>query len=217
MIDWGVFVRYGPVLIDGLKATLYFCSAALVIGLPLGVGLAVLRLVRHPLPRLLVQAYVEVIRSTPFLVQAFVVYYVLPEFGVRLTAGGAGVLALSAYAAAYVAEIVRGGIEAVPAGQVEAARSLGMPAALTLRRIVIPQIWGVAIPALTNHYITLIKESSLLSVITVAELTFAGQLILGRTFRPVEPYLAITVLYWLINAMLAEVSARLERRLTAYR
>src|SRR5690606_26771939 len=103
---WGVLVRYSPVLIDGVKGTLYFCSAALVIGLPLGVALAVLRLTRHPLPRLLVQAYVEVIRSTPFLVQAFIVYYVLPEFGLRLMASSAGVLALSAYAAAYVAESV---------------------------------------------------------------------------------------------------------------
>lgn len=215
--DWNVIVKYWPVLVRGFWTTVYLCTVSLLLALAIGVVLGLMRVSRRAWVRLPAQVYIEVIRGTPFLVQAFVVYYVLPTYGLRFSALGSGLATLTAYASAYVGEIVRGGIQAVPRGQVEAARSLGMSYLTAMRRIVIPQIWGFSLPPLTGQYITLIKESSLLSIITVPELTFAGQEIMGRTFSPVEGYVAISVLYWLFNSLLAELSGRLERRLTAYR
>lgn len=215
--DWSVLGKFWPVFLKGFWTTVYLCSASLLLALGLGLAVGLMRVSRKAVVRWPARAYIEVVRGTPFLVQAFVAYYVLPSYGLRFSALGTGLVTLTAYAVAYVAEIVRGGIQAVPKGQMEAARSLGMPYLTAMRRIVLPQIWGVSLPPLTGQYITLIKESSLLSIITVPELTFAGQEIMGKTFSPVEGYVAISVLYWVFNSVLAEVSARLERRLTAYR
>jgi polar amino acid transport system permease protein len=215
--DWNVLIKYWPLLAKGFWMTLYLCTASLALGLVIGLVGGLMRAAKNPWLRIPAQVYIEIIRDTPFLVQVFIVYFVLPFYGLRFSSTGSGLFALTVYAGAYVAEIIRGGIQAVPRGQVEAARSLGMSHMEAMRRIVLPQIWGFTLPPLTNQYISLIKESSLLSIITVPELTFAGQSIMGRTFSPIEAYFAITMLYWLINSVLAGVSFRLERHLTAYR
>lgn len=215
--SWKVLVEHWPVFWKGFWSTVAICALSLCIGLVTGTVLGVLRVSSRRWIRRPALWFVEVIRGTPFLIQVYLVYYVLPSFGIRLTAFQTGLLTLSIYATAYIAEIVRGGIQSVPYGQVEAARSLGMPYVMTMRRIVIPQIWSVVLPPLTGQFIGLIKESSLLSIITVPELTFAAQEVMGYVFRPVEAYAAITVLYWVVNESLARVAAVSERVLSARR
>jgi polar amino acid transport system permease protein len=211
--DLGLVVRSLPHLLAGAWTTLVvsFLGLALAAGLAVPLGLARL----SPLAALRLPAflYIDAIRGTPLLVQIFGIYYVLPAFGVELTAFQAAVLALAVNSAAYQAEIWRGGVEALHKGQVESARSLGMSHAQCLRRIVAPQVARNVIPALTNEASSLVKGSSLVSVLAVIELTRVGQQIVGTEFRPVEIYITVGLIYLAIHLVLAGVSARLEQRL----
>jgi polar amino acid transport system permease protein len=128
----------------------------------------------------------------------------------------AGVGCLSVYAGAYFSEIIRGAILSVPKGQSEAAQALGLPGGLILRRIIFPQMLGYLIPPMTNMGMTLIKESSVLSVITLAELTYIGQFVIGKAFAPVEMFTVIALLYWVITALFAAGMQTLEKRFTRF-
>lgn len=161
-------------------------------------------------------AFIEIIRNTPFLIQVFMVFYVLPFYGIRMEPLTAGIGCLSAYAAAYFAEIIRGAIQSVPVGQSEAARALGLPGLLIMRRIIFPQMLGYLIPPLTNMGMTLIKESSVLSVITVAELTYMGQFVIGKAFAPVEMFSVIALIYWLITALFGAGMQIMEKRVNRF-
>lgn len=216
-LDVQLIIDVWPMLVKGFAWTVIISLSAIVLGLVLGVLAALGTLSPYRPLRWIAQTYVEVIRGTPFMIQVFLIYYVLPSTGVDLPALGTGILALGLYSAAYVAEIFRGGIEAVPRGQVDSARALGMPYFTALRRVVIPQMMGLILPPLTNHFITLVKDSSILSVITVTEVTFVGQMIIGITFSPIEIYIITALLYWGFSSMLAAFSQRMERNLTAYR
>src|SRR5699024_8722528 len=132
--------------------------------------------------------YIEFIRGTPFLIQAFLLFYVAPEFGINLSANNVGILVLAIYGSAYYAEIYRSGILFIDKGQREAARALGIKETSILLRIIIPQMFGLILAPMTNMSITLLKESAILSVITVPGLTFTGQYIIGSTFNYVEVY-----------------------------
>ena len=131
---------------------------------------------------------------------------------VALDASVAGIIILSLYATANFAEAIRGAILAVPKGQTEAARAVGMPYLMMMRRIVFPQMLGFLIPALTNQVIGVIKESAALSVITVPEITEAAQVVVGQSFSPIETYFMVALLYWALTAIVAAGMARLERR-----
>jgi polar amino acid transport system permease protein len=155
---------------------------------------------------------VELLRNTPFLVQVFLLYYALPAIGLSLGATTAGLLALTAYAAAYFSEAIRGAILSVPRAQMESARALGLPYLRTMRWIIAPQMMGYLLPALTNQIIGVIKDSAVLSVITVPEMAMAAQQVLGETFSPVESYTMVALIYWAMTTVVATVMARLERR-----
>ena len=163
------------------------------------------------------QWFVELIRNTPFLVQAFLVFFALPKLGVRFNATTAGILVLSLYAAAYFSESIRGAILSVPKGQMEAARAVGMPYFRAMRRIVFPQMLGYLLPSLTNQVIGVIKESAALSVISVPEAAMAAQVVLGVSFDPVDTYIMVALLYWLVTATIAAVMLRVERRVLTRR
>ncbi len=201
MFDFSA-VEFGfPFFLRGLIATAMFCIIATVVGLLLGTVVALGRLSRRRVLRGLSIAFVEPFRNTPFLVQAFLIYFGLAQLGLILSATLAGVVILSLFSAAMFSEGIRGGILSVPKGQLEAARAVGIPYLTAMRRIVFPQTISYMTPVITNLAIGLIKESAALSVISVHELTMAGQIVVGETFRPVEAYLSIALLYWLLTAV----------------
>ncbi|ANE42631.1 amino acid ABC transporter permease [Deinococcus puniceus] len=203
-----------PVLVQGAGITLGFALAAMVLGLPLGFAVALARLSRFAALRWITSIYVSFIRGTPLLVQIFVIYYGLPSFGITLNPVVGGVLALTLNAGAYLSETIRGAIQSVPRGQREAATSLGLNGAQTMRLIVLPQAMRVAAPSLGNSLIGLVKDTSLVSVITVVELLRSAQLVIARTFEPFGPYLMAALLYWLMSLLLEGVQRGVERRLS---
>jgi His/Glu/Gln/Arg/opine family amino acid ABC transporter permease subunit len=209
-------ILYGvPIFAEGLKNTVLFCTVAISSGLPLATALALCRLSRRSILHWPATSVVEALRNTPFLVQVFLLYFALPALGLRLGATTAGLVALTAYAGAYFAEAIRGAILSVPSGQLESARALGMPYFRALRRIVAPQMMGYLLPALTNQVIGVIKDSAVLSVITVPDMAMAAQQVLGETFAPVESYVMVAALYWALTAIVSALMMQLERRYAA--
>ncbi len=156
---------------------------------------------------------IEAIRDLPFMVILFVMFYLPPAFGLRLPAFAVGVFTLSVYSAAYFAEIIRGAILSVPRGQMDSARATGMSRYQALRYVVFPQMMGYFIPPATNQAIMIIKDSSILSTITVSELTMSGRIVMTYTVAPIEIFVVITALYWLICAAVSHTGKRLEARL----
>lgn len=214
--DWGLVGKAVPLLAAGLLTTVRICSLAMVIGLVLGGLLGLAAMSRFAPVRWLVIAYVDFIRGTPLLIQIFLVYFALPVIGITLPEFWAGVIALSLNAAGFIAEIVRAGIGAVEKGQTEAARSIGMRHHQVLFHVLLPQSLRAVVPPATNELISLVKGSALLSVISVYELTRAGQAIIAVHFAPFEIFLLIALFYYLTISALAWLSRWLERRLPVW-
>lgn len=208
--DFTVITIYWPRFLEGAANTLWLSSLSAFLGTILGVGVAALRLARIPLVQYLVRGYIELIRGTPIVVQIFIIYYALPEYGVKLNAISAGVLSLTLYMSAYAAEIVRAGILSIPRGQVEAASAVGMSLTQVFRRITLPLMVPLVLPPFTNEFVNLIKWSSVLSVITVSELTYVGNDITHLTFSPIEALIVVALLYWLIIDVFVHLSHVLE-------
>ena len=202
-----------PVLLTGARITVLYAVGAMLIGLPLAFLVALGRSAPIPPLRWLLDLYVSFIRGTPLLVQIFVLYYGLPGLGVTLDPVTSGILALSLNVAAYMSVTIRASLDAVGRGQREAARSLGLNGVQTMRYVILPQALRIGLPSLMNSLIGLIKDPSLVSVITVTELLRSAQLVIARTFEPFGPYLAAAVIYWLISSALGLVQSRMERRL----
>lgn len=211
--DLGILIDNWAYFALGLAKTILICGISLPLGFALGSVIALIRLRAGPILNAVALAYIELIRNIPFLVQVFLLFFALPFAGIRLSPMTAGIIALSSYAAAYFSEIVRGGILSIPPGQGEAARALGLTYGQTFRKVLFPQVIGYVLPAATNLTITLIKESAALSIITVGELTYMSQDVIGRTFAPVEVFTLIALVYWGLNALLAQVAAWLEKAL----
>ena len=214
--DWGLVGKAVPLLAAGLLTTVRICSLAMLIGLVLGGLLGLAAMSRFAPVRWLVIAYVDFIRGTPLLIQIFLVYFALPVIGITLPEFWAGVIALSLNAAGFIAEIVRAGIGAVEKGQTEAARSIGMRHHQVLFHVLLPQSLRAVVPPATNELISLVKGSALLSVISVYELTRAGQAIIAVHFAPFEIFLLIALYYYLTISALAWLSRWLERRLPVW-
>lgn len=215
-LDWDLIARVWVDFVRAAGMTLAVSLAATAIGLAVGLAAAVARLSPWWPLRGLARGYVEVVRGTPLLVQLFFVYAALPLWGVRLPAIAAGVLSLALYTGAFAAEIFRAGILAVHRGHVEAARSLGMSYGQTLRRITGPIMGALVLPPLTSEFTGVIKWSSLLSLITVPELTYAAQRVIGESYSVVEPLLLSGLCYWALNDLMVAFGRRMERRLTRY-
>jgi len=205
--------RYRRIYGSGLLATLGATGVAYAFGLGVGIFVALARLSRLLPVRHLGDLYVEVIRGTPFLVQLLIAYFcIAPLLGID-SKFWTGAIALGAFAGAYIGEVFRAGIESIDRGQFEAARSLGLSRARTLRHIVLPQAVKRMIPPLTGELIALTKESSLLYVISFLELSFAAQQVSSRTIKGFEAYLVAAGLYLCITVPLSVLARRLERRL----
>jgi His/Glu/Gln/Arg/opine family amino acid ABC transporter permease subunit len=206
--------EYPALLWAGLRLTLGVSLCALLVSVAFGTLLGVARTFRLPVLGALGNAYVEVVRGIPLIVLLSVVYYGLPALGVTLAGFPSAVLALGLYSAAYTSEIVRGGLSSVPAGQLEAARSLGLSRVQALRFVVLPQAWRVALPALGNELVSLILGSSLASAVTLQELFAAGKYITNATYRQFEVYAVLALVYFLLTFTLTRLVRLLERRLS---
>jgi polar amino acid transport system permease protein len=203
--------RPGPLLI-GLWITLKISAVSLVFALLLGLVAGLGRVSSNPAAFNLATTYIEIIRGTPLLVQLFIFYFFIGTV-LHLSAFTAGVASLSVFTGAYVAEIIRAGIEAVPKGQMEAARSLGMSYAQAMRFVVLPQAFKKILPPLAGQFINLIKDSSLVSVIAITDLSKAGREVVSSTFSPFEVWFTVAAMYLVLTASLSYVVRRMEKRL----
>lgn len=202
---WSFFVR-------GVWMTAVMAVSSLVLGLPLGLCLALARVQSNRLVSAPAAIYVEVMRGTPLLVQILFVYFVLPSVGVNLPAYTSGILALTLNAAAYISEVIRAGILSIDAGQMEGARALGMNHWQAMRRIILPQTFRRVVPPLTNEGIALLKDSSLVSVIGLTELARTGQELASRYAAPLTIWPLVALLYLALTFPLTRVAEYLERR-----
>ncbi|HBO5556535.1 TPA: amino acid ABC transporter permease [Pseudomonas aeruginosa] len=204
-----------PFLLQGAMYTVLFAAVSMVLGLILGFSVAVVRVTKVPVVSQIAAVYVSAFRGTPLLVQIFVLYYGLPSVGIEFTPVTAGILALTLNVAAYLSESMRGAILGIDKGQWEAGLSVGLTWGQTLWNIITPQALRLAVPSLSNSLISLIKDTSLISVITVTELMLATKEVIAETFQPLPLYLAAARIYWLLSALFERVQKALENRLTA--
>ncbi len=216
-VNWRVLWAAGGQLAGGVQITLLVTAVAVSFGSVLGLGIALARLSRTRLLRIPSVVYVECFRNTPMLVQILLLYFgVFPMIGLgKLPAIYAGITALGLNSGAYLGEIFRGGIQSIDRGQSEAALSLGMKRRQVMMYVVLPQALANALPALGNEFITLIKDSSLLSTIAVAELTYNAGLVAARTYEHFTMYIGIAIIYFAMCFTTARLLGWMERRLRA--
>lgn len=207
-----LIAQSAPLLMKGLIYTVALSLFGMGMGLVLGFGLALMRLSPVAPLRWAGAAYVSAIRGTPLLVQLFLIYYGLPQFGLELSPLVAAGIGFALNMAAYACEILRSAIAAIDRGQWEAAAVLGLGRGQTLRLIILPQAARTAIAPLSNSFISLVKDTSLAATIQVPELFRQAQLITARTFEIFTMYLAAAALYWIVCGLLALGQGRLERR-----
>ncbi len=203
MIDFELIYQSMPALLTGALLSCQIAAMAASIGLLLGVPLAFCETSTSRLLRAFVWMYVSLFRGTPMLVQILFVYYVLPQFGVMIPPYWAATLAIGLNSSAYISQIVRGGISAVGYGQIEAAYTLGMSPFATKRYIVFPQAFRLALPALGNELVTLVKDSSLASIIGVMELSKEGSIIRSRTYDAFSVLLAVSCIYLVMTSLVS--------------
>lgn len=212
MEAFDLVVRSLPFLAMGAVLTMKFAVASMVLGMILGLAVAIMRIGNNLALSALAQGYVSLMRGTPLLVQMFVIYYGLPDIGISLDPTSAGILTLTLNAGAYLSESMRGAILGIGRGQWAASHSLGLTHIQTLSYVVCPQALRLAVPSLGNTLISLIKDTSLVSVITVTELLRSTQEIIASTFRPLPLYLAAAVIYWVLSTLLSRLQVRIEKR-----
>lgn len=210
MIDFPFIESTFAYLLTGLTLTLEISLIGFAIGFLLSALMTPIRMFSGKILGSIVTSYVEAFRGTPLLVQIFFVYFGLPYIGIKFDPVTAGILTLGLNSAAYQAEILRGSINAIPIEQYYSAQSLGMKSFHMYRYVILPQAVRYAIPALMNELVTLIKESSLVSVIGVAELTRKGEYVVATTFRAFEVYLMVALVYFIICYGLVKVSKIIE-------
>lgn len=202
---------YFPQLLSGVAVTAEICIIAIAAGMVLGFGVALLgRITCKPLRRLVV-AYVEILRGTPLLIQLFILYYGGPDIGLTLDAVPAGIIGLMLYTSAQFSEIVRATFAAVPAGQMEAARILGLSRLQAFWHVQIRQVLILVIPPGANQAISILKDSSMLSIITVPEITFQTMRMVNETFSVTIPYLFLALAYWALVIALSAAARRMEK------
>ncbi|CBJ36268.1 putative amino-acid ABC transporter [Ralstonia solanacearum CMR15] len=204
-----------PILLQGAVVTVEVTVLSFLLSSVIGLALALMRLSPVKAVSAAGATVVNIIRGLPIIVQLFYIYFVLPDVGIQLTAFQAGVIGLGIAYSAYQAENFRAGIEAVDPGQREAAQAMGMRGALIMRRVILPQAFRIALPPYGNTLVMMLKDSSLVSTITVAEMTRAGQLIASSTFQNMTVYTLVALLYLLMSLPLVFGLRRLERRMGA--
>lgn len=215
-MDLSILLQYWPILLDGFKLTILCWMLGTIFSMTLGLVISLAQRYGSRPVGWLIQAYIEIIRGTPFLVQLFVLYYGGPLLGLRLDALPAGILGLTVYGSPYFAEIFRSGFLAVPVGQLEAARAIGMSESTIVRRILLPLSLVSALPALVNFAIILTKETVILSIITVPELMYQVQRMSTATFRYLEANLVLALFFWTLVETISRFGRVLEAHITKH-
>ncbi|CAG7628569.1 amino acid ABC transporter permease [Paenibacillus allorhizosphaerae] len=222
-MDFSFLSKYYMYFVDGARITLILSFFTVILGVALGIVIALMRMSSIWPLKAAATSYIEFIRGTPLLVQLFLIYYGLPQIGIHfpeLPGFGSSfpdfmgaVLALSINSSAYVAEVFRAGIQAIDKGQMEAARSLGLSHPMAMRYIILPQALRNVLPALGNEFIVVIKESSIASVIGIGELMYKADTVRGNTFQPFGPLIVAAVIYFVITFTLSKLLGIAERRM----
>jgi polar amino acid transport system permease protein len=208
-----IFLEAFPLLLRGAWVTLYLSLISTSIGMVLGLLVGVARVSRLRGIRATATVYTEVIRGTPLLMQLIVLYYGLPSVGINLEAVAAGIIGLSANSAAYVGEIFRAGIQSVGRGQREAGMASGLTRLQTMRFIILPQAFRLVLPPLTNEFVTMLKDSSLVSTLAIAELLRTGREIVAWKVNVFSPFAGVTLLYLAMTLPLTHLARYMERRI----
>jgi cystine transport system permease protein len=216
-IHWElVWSSLGPLLTGAITGTIPLALASFGLGLLLALLVALMRLSRNRLVSAVARAYVSVIRGTPLLVQLFVIFYGLPSVGITISPWPSAIIAFSLNVGGYAAEVIRAAILSVPKGQWEAGHTIGMSRRQTLVRIILPQAARVSVPPLSNTFISLVKDTSLASLILVTELFRVAQQVAAFSQEFMLLYLEAAVIYWIICLVLASGQSALEKRLDRY-
>lgn len=202
-----------PVFLEGAGITLELAAWTVLLGSIFGIGVALMRLSRLRVIRWISTAYVEFLRGTPLLVQVLIVYFGLPQLGIKMPRMTAGIVALTINSAAYMSEIVRSGIQAVDHGQTEAARSLGMTGVQTMLYVILPQAVKNILPAVGNEFVVIIKESSILYTIGIYELTYQANKLASTNYRYLETLMISALIYFVMTFVTSRLLAVLERRM----
>lgn len=216
-LDFSGTLSRWPVFVEGAVYTVLLSAAAMMLGLLVGIVGAAMRTSRVRILRAVATGYVELFRNTPFLVQIYIVYFGLPSIGLRISALTAGIAALSLYCGAYITEIVRAGIASVERGQTEAAWTLGLSPLQTFRHVILKPAIAAIYPSLTSQFILVMLASSIVSAISIPELTGAANDVQGLTFRSLEAFLLVAVLYVGLTALFSGLFAAVGRSAFAFR
>ncbi len=208
-----IFLEVFPFLLRGAWVTLYISLVSSGIGAALGLFVGMARVSRFRAIRATAMMYTETIRGTPLLMQLIVLYYGLPSVGINLEAVVAGIIGLSANSAAYVGEIFRAGIQSVGRGQMEAAQAAGLTHLQAMRYVILPQAFRMVLPPLTNEFVTMLKDSSLVSSLAIAELLRTGREVVAWKVNVFSPFAGVTLLYLAMTLPLTRLARSLERRI----
>lgn len=209
-----LFVEYKDYYLIGIKTTLSISFLALIIGTTLGALFSILKLSKFKLLKLISTIYIEIVRGTPMMVQIALVYFgSYVAMGVNIDGFLAALIAVSLNSAAYVAEIIRSGIQSIDKGQTEASKSLGLSDRQTMRYIILPQAVKNILPALGNEFVTLIKETAVASTIGVADLMYTSRIVQSSSFQPFNPLIIVAVIYFIFTFTLSQLIGVFERRL----
>jgi len=204
-----------PSLLSGLGVTIEIAVISLILAVILGIILGIFSISKSKILKTISTVYIYMVRGTPLMIQALFLYFGVGQaLNIRFDPMVAAVIVLTVNASAYMAEIFRGGIQAVDNGQMEAARSLGLSYYKAMRKVILPQAIKIMVPSILNQFIVTLKDTSILSVISIRELTLSGQIIIARNFQPMNMYAIVAVMYFIIITLLTLVSRYVERRLS---
>ncbi|MDR9848953.1 amino acid ABC transporter permease [Herbaspirillum huttiense] len=209
---WNDMADFVPILLQGAGMTIFITLSCLVLSTLLGLVWALLKMSRHAPVRQATATLINIVRGLPMIVLLFYIYFVFPSIHIQLSALQASIIGLAFGYSTYVAEIIRSGIESVDMGQYEAAQSIGMGRVKTMTRVILPQAIKVALPPYSNTLVSMLKDSSLASTITVTEMTRQGTLLAAATFQNLEVYTLIAVGYLAMSLPLMSLTKMLERR-----
>ncbi|MGL5651161.1 MAG: amino acid ABC transporter permease [Paraclostridium sp.] len=219
-MDFSFLSDYSQFFIDGTKITIGISICTLILGFLVGVIVCMARISRNKIFSILGSIYIEFLRGTPLLVQIYIIYFGLPTIGIKFPDVGpipseyiSAIVALSINSSAYIAEILRSGIQSVDKGQMEASRSLGFDYSVSMRLVIIPQALKNVLPALANEFIVLVKESSIVSVIGIQDLMYSADIVKGNTYLAFEPLLVAAMIYFVLTFTLSKLVGLFELKL----
>lgn len=219
-MDFSFLSEYYSVFIDGTKITVGISLIALFFGCIIGIVICLMKISKSKILKAIATIYVEILRGTPLFIQIYILYFGLPQLGIQFpdifglsSAFITGAFGLSINSGAYVAEILRSGIQSVDKGQIEASRSLGLNYVSTMRYVIVPQAIKNVLPALANEFITLVKESAIISVIGIKDIMFSSNIVRTALYRPLEPLLVAAIIYFILTFTLSKLVGILEKKL----